>query len=84
MNAVVSVIGKDMVGILARVSTVCAEANTNVIEVAQSVLTHRRNVPARPAWRPRSGGTPAAGTPHDPCVRPPGSWAAGQRRSIFF
>ena len=38
MNAVVSVIGKDMVGILARVSTVCAEANTNVIEVAQSVL----------------------------------------------
>lgn len=38
MNAVVSVIGKDMVGILAKVSTVCAEANTNVIEVSQSVL----------------------------------------------
>jgi len=38
MKAVVTVIGKDMVGILARVSTACAEANANVIEVTQSVL----------------------------------------------
>lgn len=38
MKAVVTVIGKDMVGILAKVSAVCAEANTNVIEVSQSVL----------------------------------------------
>ncbi|MEA4923509.1 MAG: ACT domain-containing protein [Eubacteriaceae bacterium] len=38
MKAVVTVIGKDMVGILAKVSTVCAEANANVIEVTQSVL----------------------------------------------
>ncbi len=38
MKAVVTVIGKDMVGILARVSTTCAEANANVIEVTQSVL----------------------------------------------
>ena len=38
MKAVVSVIGRDMVGILAKVSTVCAEANTNVIEVSQSVM----------------------------------------------
>ncbi len=37
-KAVVTVIGKDMVGILAKVSTACAEANTNVIEVTQSVL----------------------------------------------
>lgn len=38
MRAVVTVIGKDMVGILAKVSTTCADANANVIEVTQSVL----------------------------------------------
>ena len=38
MKAVVTVIGKDMVGILAKVAAVCAEANANVIEVTQSVL----------------------------------------------
>lgn len=38
MKAVISVVGKDMVGILAKVSTACAEANANVLEVTQSVL----------------------------------------------
>ena len=38
MRAVVTVIGKDMVGILAKVSAACAQANANVIEVTQSVL----------------------------------------------
>lgn len=38
MKAVVTVIGKDKVGILAKVSTKCAEFNANVIEVSQSVL----------------------------------------------
>ncbi len=38
MKAVITVIGKDMVGILAKVSTACAEANANVAEVTQSVL----------------------------------------------
>ena len=38
MRAVVTVIGKDMVGIVAKVATACAEANANVIEVTQSVL----------------------------------------------
>ena len=38
MKAVVSVIGKDMVGILAKVSSTCAAANANVIEVTQSVV----------------------------------------------
>lgn len=38
MKAVITVIGKDMVGILARVSLTCAESNANVIEVTQSVL----------------------------------------------
>lgn len=37
-KAVVTVIGKDMVGILAKVSTACANANANVVEVTQSVL----------------------------------------------
>jgi len=38
MRAVITVIGKDMVGILAKVSTKCAEENVNVLEVSQSVL----------------------------------------------
>ena len=38
MHAVITVIGKDMVGILARVSTICAEHNVNVVEVTQSIL----------------------------------------------
>ncbi|MGN1051624.1 MAG: ACT domain-containing protein [Acutalibacteraceae bacterium] len=38
MKAVITVIGKDTVGILAKVSTVCAKCNSNVIEVTQSVL----------------------------------------------
>jgi ACT domain-containing protein len=38
MKAVVTVIGKDMVGILAKVSQVCAEKNANVLEVTQSIL----------------------------------------------
>lgn len=38
MKAVISVIGKDAVGILAKVSSMCAEYNANVTEVTQSVL----------------------------------------------
>lgn len=38
MKAVITVIGKDAVGILAKVSTICSECNANVIEVTQSVL----------------------------------------------
>ena len=38
MKAVITVIGKDMVGILAKVSTACANANANVVEVTQSVM----------------------------------------------
>ncbi|MDR0817417.1 MAG: ACT domain-containing protein [Clostridiales Family XIII bacterium] len=38
MRAVITVIGKDTVGILAKVSTTCAEAEANIIEVTQSVL----------------------------------------------
>ena len=38
MKAVVTVIGKDMVGILAKVSTACADRNANVSDVTQSVL----------------------------------------------
>jgi ACT domain-containing protein len=38
VKAVITVIGKDMVGILAKASGVCAEVNANIIEVTQSVL----------------------------------------------
>ena len=31
MKAVITVVGKDMVGILARVSAACAEMNANVL-----------------------------------------------------
>lgn len=38
MRAVITVVGKDMVGILAKVSGECAKYNANVVEVTQSVL----------------------------------------------
>ena len=38
MRAVITVIGKDMVGILAKVATICAERGVNVLEVTQSIL----------------------------------------------
>ncbi len=38
MRAIITVIGKDTVGILAKVSNICADYNANVIEVTQSVL----------------------------------------------
>ena len=38
MKAVVTVVGKDMVGILAKVASACAEKNANVLEVTQSIL----------------------------------------------
>ncbi|MDR0314679.1 MAG: ACT domain-containing protein [Oscillospiraceae bacterium] len=38
MRAVITVVGKDMVGILSKVSTMCAQNNVNVIEVSQSIL----------------------------------------------
>ena len=38
MRAVITVIGKDTVGILAKVSAICAQHNINVNEVTQSVL----------------------------------------------
>ena len=38
MKAVITVIGKDRVGILATVSGTCAEHNINVLEVTQNIL----------------------------------------------
>lgn len=38
MKAVITVIGKDTVGILAKVSGKCAQFNVNVIDVSQTVL----------------------------------------------
>lgn len=38
MNAVITVIGKDSVGILAKVSEACSKADVNIVEVTQSVL----------------------------------------------
>ena len=38
MKTVISVIGKDAVGIIAKVSAVCAECNANIVDITQSVL----------------------------------------------
>ena len=38
MKAIITVIGKDTVGILAKVSDACARSNVNIVEVTQSVL----------------------------------------------
>ena len=38
MKAIITVIGKDAVGILAKVSDACARSNVNIVEVTQSVL----------------------------------------------
>ncbi len=38
MRAVISVIGHDNFGILARVSGVCADCRANIVDVTQSVL----------------------------------------------
>lgn len=38
MRAIITVVGKDTVGILAKVAAVCADYSINVIEVSQSVL----------------------------------------------
>lgn len=38
MKTVITVVGKDSVGILAKVSDVCAKVNANVIDVSQTVM----------------------------------------------
>ena len=38
MKAVITVIGKDSVGILAKVSEACSKADVNIVEVTHSVL----------------------------------------------
>lgn len=38
MRCIITVVGKDMVGILAKVSNICAECNVNIMEVSQSIL----------------------------------------------
>ena len=38
MRAVISVIGHDTVGILSKVSTICADCNANVSDVTQTLM----------------------------------------------
>ena len=38
MKTVVSVIGKDAVGIIAKVSNICSQYNVNILDITQSVL----------------------------------------------
>lgn len=39
MKAVITVTGKDAMGIIARVSTECADKGANIVEITQSVLS---------------------------------------------
>lgn len=39
MKAVISVTGKDNVGIIAGVSTICADKGANILDITQSVLS---------------------------------------------
>ena len=39
MKAVITVTGKDTVGIIAEVATVCAEHGANIVDITQSVLS---------------------------------------------
>lgn len=38
MKTIVSVIGKDAVGIISKVSAICFECNANIVDITQSVL----------------------------------------------
>ena len=38
MKTIVSVIGKDAVGIISKVSNICSECNANIVDITQSVL----------------------------------------------
>ncbi|MDR1754163.1 MAG: ACT domain-containing protein [Eubacterium sp.] len=38
MKAVITVTGKDMIGILANISGICAEMSVNVMDVTQTIL----------------------------------------------
>ena len=39
MKAVISVTGKDNIGIIAKVSAACAEYGVNIVDISQSVLS---------------------------------------------
>lgn len=39
MKAVITVVGKDTVGIIARVSAYCQEKNINILDITQSILS---------------------------------------------
>ena len=39
MKAVISVVGRDSVGIIAKVSARCAEYSVNILEISQTVLS---------------------------------------------
>jgi len=38
MRAVITVTGKDTVGILAKITAVCADANVNILDMSQTIM----------------------------------------------
>ncbi len=39
MKAVITVVGRDSVGIIAKVSAVCSEYHANIVDISQSVMS---------------------------------------------
>ena len=39
MKAVITIVGRDSVGIIAKVSAVCSEYHANIVDISQSVLS---------------------------------------------
>jgi ACT domain-containing protein len=39
MKAIITVVGRDCVGIIARVSTFLAESNVNILDISQTILS---------------------------------------------
>lgn len=44
MKAIITVMGQDQVGILAKISTACANYNSNVLEVNQNIINNLFNM----------------------------------------
>lgn len=59
MRAVITVVGKDAVGILAKVSGVCARLNANIVDVDQTVMSEIFNMVMLVELEGVEGGVPS-------------------------
>ena len=50
MKAVITVTGKDSMGIIAKVSGKCSDFGANIVDISQSVMSRSSNPPALPVF----------------------------------